>query len=636
MTHSTVKKAEELYRYAGWTGEAEKLYPGLRELAPDLKEGFHLPECLVNDLILRDRLGGKAVGLLRLEYVRKQMNERYSTPELEAKYGPIFEIPKYKFFGTDHYKDFMARNGLSEQKLLSASEEERNRLFEEGSFTKQEDEVLKALFKMFRSKPVAIRSSGRYEYRKGTGYYGRFETKFLANTKSEEEDYQTFVQKVKQVYASTWSDKAIAYRNEKGIKHGDDWMGLVFQEMVGKWRDIKGRKVYAPDVSGVVDYDPYKPVPFYAENFGLNTLTMEGYCIQDVTAGRRSPYNVRMEYDSSHSRCQALNENSEIEEFTLHHPVFAFDREVQEMNYRHSPFRSSKRNKELDQFEKMGRIDILRLLLSHPPNGLQFTFEKTSGILDEPQRIEYSSVDGKLYLYQYSISATLLDRLKNTVDTSEKGVILAKDTDTENIIGHGEFTGPVVWVKRVKCDSTIHEAVVLHRKVLEEAEAKFPEGYLLIVEGSQREDFALGLLRGELFDASESDRVIAVDDKGFVLQDTQKDKENRGTRRIEYPHVKGLLVYPPKEFSSSGHHLEGVIEANTLCMSAPFDAQQSAAHFEDPQSIEVTFKEAELGKHAGEIVEKTRTLGFEVRVSKKPMRIAVDGLNKKAVLHTAE
>lgn len=638
MGHITIRRAEELQRYAGWTAEAEKLYPGLREIVPNLREGIHLPECLVNDLILRDRLGGKAVGLLRLEYVRAQLHRMYGTPELDKKYGPIFEIPRYKLFGTDHYQDFTARNGLTEQKLLSVSEEERMRMFEAASFTKKEEEMLRAFFGTFRGKPVAIRSSGRYEYRKGTGYYGRFETKFLANAKGEEEDYQLFVQKIKQVYASTWSDKAIAYRNEKGIKHGDDWMGIVFQEMVGKWRDMKGKRVFAPAISGVLDYDQYKPMLFNAANFGLNTLTMDGYCVNDVTAGRRGRYNVNMEYDTNHFRCQALNEESEITEFTFFYGNLGmFDREVGEMlRESFSPLWDGRGDNALGHFEKSRELGAFRMLLSSPINALSFVFGKTAEILDEPQRVEYSVMGDKAYLYQYSISATLLDRLRNPVNTGEKGTVLAKDTDTENLIGHGEFTGPAVWVRLARDETRESGGRLLDRRVLEEAEKRFPGGYILIVDTREKERFDLGLLRGELFDSMESDRVVAVDDKGFVLKDTSKGKDNQGTRRIEYPKVRGLLAYPQKELTHSGHHLEGVIEANILAMSAPFDAQQNAAHFEDPQTVEVVITETDYDTTKKKIVKTPAKLTYEVRTSKRPMRIAVDGLNKKAVLHTVE
>jgi len=331
-----------------------------------------------------------------------------------------------------------------------------------------------------------------------------------------------------------------------------------------------------------------------------------------------------------------LNENSEIEEFMLSHSVFGADKEVKEMNQYHSPFRSMKRNEELDRFEKMGRTDILRLLLSHPANGLQFTFEKTSGILDEPQRIEYSSVDGKLYLYQYSISATLLDRLQHPVDAGGRNVVLAQDTGTENIIGHGEFTGPAVWVKLIR-DEEMPPGFekVLHRKVLEEAEKTFPKGYTLIVDTGNQKHFDLLSLRGGLFKSSETDRVISTDERGFVLEDTAKE-ESLGTRRIEYPKVKGLVVYPPKGFSHSGHHLEGVIEANTLCMSADFNEQQNAEQFTEPKKVEIPLAWTRVDETTKQIVEKTGTLKYEVRTSKKPLRIAVDGLNKKAVLHTVE
>jgi hypothetical protein len=298
--------ADELWRYAGWAEDPGSLYPGLHRLSPELKKGAYLPECLFNDQVLRDRVGGKAVGLLRLEHVRRHLNQKYGTD--------LFEIPKYKLWGTDHYSGFLQRNGITPQDLPYMDKASRTAAFMKGTFTEEETEELRALFAHFRGKPVAVRSSGRFEYRKQSGYYGRFSTEFLANRKDDDSDFQAFQEKIKSVYASMWSDDAIAYRKEKKINDADDWMGIVFQQMVGKWRQIKGRDVFSPDVSGVMDQDPYRPEVYFAENFGLNTLTMAGYNIHDVNAGRKTAYNPNMTYETAYARCQALNPDSQIEE----------------------------------------------------------------------------------------------------------------------------------------------------------------------------------------------------------------------------------------------------------------------------------------------------------------------------------
>ncbi|MBU0761686.1 MAG: hypothetical protein KKD39_01560 [Candidatus Altiarchaeota archaeon] len=127
-----------------------------------------------------------------------------------------------------------------------------------------------------------------------------------------------------------------------------------------------------------------------------------------------------------------------------------------------------------------------------------------------------------------------------------------------------------------------------------------------------------------------------MDDRGFVLQDTKTKGENLGTRRIEYPKVKGLVVYPPKAFESSGHHLEGVIEANTLGMSGEFSVEDNVRHFGEPQTFERTIVETHYDGETKEVVKEPKKLRWEVRASKKPLRIAVDGLNRKAILHTID
>jgi len=610
MGHLTQEKAARLHRYAGWASKPDDLYPGLKDVAPGLFEGPYLPECLVNDRLLRDRVGGKAVGLLRLEYVRQSIAEEYGSP--------VFEIPKYKLWGTDRYTDFLKRNNLTEERLLSIPEEQRNSLFNEGFFSPADISSLREIFREFRKKPVAVRSSGRFEYRKESGYYGRFKTEFLANQTDEEADFKLFLDRIKSVYASTWSDSAIAYRNERGISHQEDWMGIVFQEMVGKWRTIQGQEVFAPDVSGVMDQDPYRPHPFNAENFGLNTLTMDGYCIQDVMAGRRSEYNKQMEYNPEEFRCQALGKDSSIVEFTLEYSPHA-SKELIEMHESMDPWRSKKR--ESPELEKL----ILKAW-GTPSTGLPVVFERTNSILDEPQRMEYSVIDNKLYIYQYSLSANYSNRLKNPVDTRDKGVVVAKVEDSENILGHGEFTGPVVWIKRPSGVPDLDNAY-LSREALELAERRFPGGYILMVDNEQKGEsyFDMAYLRGRYFEVSENDRVVAKDETGFVLKDTETGEKSRGERRVEYPKVKGLVVFPKRKFMSTGHHLEGVIEANTLGISGDFNPEEQLQLFEAP--IECPTFVKTYGK-------PDRTVPYQMYVSRNPMRIAVDGLKRSGILHS--
>jgi len=323
-----------------------------------------------------------------------------------------------------------------------------------------------------------------------------------------------------------------------------------------------------------------------------------------------------MEYDSNHARCQALNSDSQIEEFTFNTYTLAMDDEAAEMGACLNPFQTKRRFSEKEM--------LLRLQYGSVEGVLPVIFDETSAVLEKPQRVEYSAVDGKIHLYQYSISANY-QRLMNThVDTSSKGETLVAAEGTDHLLGHGEFTGPAVIIRRMSGDPD-NSYRCLSQKAVAEAERRFPAGYILISDVSEAGKFSLTNLRGIVFDASESDEVVSVDDKGFVLKDTGTDEGSRGERRIEYPHVKGIVIRPDNGFSSSGHHLEGVIEANTLGVSADFDPLKNPGLFDGPLVVEET--ESRYG-------QPPTTAKYEVYLSRQPMRLAVDGGKRKAVLHT--
>jgi hypothetical protein len=269
---------------------------------------------------------------------------------------------------------------------------------------------------------------------------------------------------------------------------------------------------------------------------------------------------------------------------------------------------------ELPMLLKLGTIEA----------ALPVIFDETAAVLDEPQRVEYSAVDGKLYLYQYSISANYNRLINIRPDMTEKGRVVAKAQETDNLLGHGEFTGPVVYIKPMS-DKPDAQRRYLCKAALDEADRRFPEGYILVADLRGASQFDLGYLRGLLFQASQSDEVLSVDDTGFVLKDKQTGERGKGERRIEYPRVKGLLVTPEREFSKAGHHLEGVIEANVLGASAPFDVEAQRELFEEPVVMEGAVPN---------YIDPSGMAQYQVYYSRAPMRMAVDGLKRRALLHS--
>ncbi len=165
-------------------------------------------------------VGGKAVGLIRL--IRLGM-----------------PVPKAFVITTKAFEDFLKANGIREKlasiiKNISSSdiealekiEKEARRLIEEAQLAHDFLEELKAYYREFNGKPVAVRSSAVAEDLEEASFAGQQET-VLGVTSFEE-----LVSAIKRVWSSVFTARSIAYRLEKGIDPSYAQIAVIVQELV--------------------------------------------------------------------------------------------------------------------------------------------------------------------------------------------------------------------------------------------------------------------------------------------------------------------------------------------------------------------------------------------------------------------
>jgi hypothetical protein len=180
------------------------------------------------------RIGGKAAGMLLAARVIKER----AGSELRA----AIRTPESYYIGSDLLYTFMAINNLfhwNDQKYKTETEmrEEYPQVVEEflaGDFPPDILEKLVSLLINVGNVPLIVRSSSLLEDNFGTSFAGKYESIFLPNQGSLEENLHALSQAISRVYASTLNPNALLYRRAKGLQDYDERMAILIQTVVGE------------------------------------------------------------------------------------------------------------------------------------------------------------------------------------------------------------------------------------------------------------------------------------------------------------------------------------------------------------------------------------------------------------------
>ncbi len=194
------------------------------------------------------KIGGKAAGLLLAYSILKKEQEKY-------KDFPKVHIPACYFLCSEvFYRFFEYNNALDFQTIKYKSLEEIKKEYPKikekiMSFSFPEDIVIKlrALLEKFKGIPMVVRSSSLLEDDKNSSFAGMYESIFIGNNKTMEENLKSLLNAIKEVYSSVFSPDVIAYRREKNLIDYDEKMAVLIQNVIG----IKRENYFAPFFAGV-------------------------------------------------------------------------------------------------------------------------------------------------------------------------------------------------------------------------------------------------------------------------------------------------------------------------------------------------------------------------------------------------
>ncbi len=201
-------------------------------------------------LIGTGKIGGKAAGMLLAWRILQQQD-----PDSGYDQSQQVEIPTSYFIGSEVIYEFRLANNLNHfmnQKYRPV--DEIRALYPQvvdahlaGQFSDGiVDQLREVLLHMGRN-PLIVRSSSLLEDNFGFSFAGKYQSYFLANQGTLEENLAALLEAIKRVYASTLNPDALLYRQRHGLIDYDERMAILLQRVQGK----QYGRYFFPSVAGV-------------------------------------------------------------------------------------------------------------------------------------------------------------------------------------------------------------------------------------------------------------------------------------------------------------------------------------------------------------------------------------------------
>ena len=214
----------------------------------------------LDDLIsIRDRMigtgsiGGKALGMLMARGILRRQ-----APELHDQ----LEAHDSFYVGTEVFDTFLVRNGVwwirrqqrDPHTFLHRLDEAQERIMR-GTFTESTQRQLEGMLDYFGEWPFIVRSSSRLEDQYGNAFAGQYESVFCVNHGPREQRLEELLNAIRQVYASSLSEKALRYRQRRGLLEAHEQMALLIMRVSG----TAGGRYFYPHAAGVgLSFNPYR------------------------------------------------------------------------------------------------------------------------------------------------------------------------------------------------------------------------------------------------------------------------------------------------------------------------------------------------------------------------------------------
>jgi hypothetical protein len=193
------------------------------------------------------KIGGKSAGMI-LAY---RIISEVAPPQVRA----AFQIPVSYYLASDVFYTFLMMNGLihwADQKYKTEAQMRVEypiiqKEFSQGHFPNDIIERLRIILDEAGTQPLIVRSSSLLEDNLGTSFAGKYESVFLPNQGTPEENFYALTKAIARVYASGLNPNALLYRHQRGLVDYDERIAVLIQFVQGE----RYRQYFMPHGAGV-------------------------------------------------------------------------------------------------------------------------------------------------------------------------------------------------------------------------------------------------------------------------------------------------------------------------------------------------------------------------------------------------
>lgn len=210
------------------------------------------------------KIGGKASGL---SAIRPFLFEAFEGGESN---GIEVDIPSLLVMRTGIFDRFMQENDLYRLVESDAPDDRVMHAFQNTELPFEVLGDLRALADQVHT-PLAVRSSSLLEDARHEPFAGVYATKMIPNNGTDPDDrFRQLTRAIKFVYASTFAQRAKAYRLATGHPEDEEKMAVIIQELVGKRHHTR----FYPELSGVARSVNYYPMGGLKPEEGVVSLAL--------------------------------------------------------------------------------------------------------------------------------------------------------------------------------------------------------------------------------------------------------------------------------------------------------------------------------------------------------------------------
>jgi hypothetical protein len=206
----------------------------------------------------RGKIGGKAAGMLLAHKILQHKGR-----ELGIEALCDIAIPESWYLASDVFYDFHANNDLfyimnqkyKAHEQMIADYPRAYKAYLSSHLPEQVQAQLLRLLEEVGNEPLIVRSSSLLEDNMDTSFAGKYDSFFLANQGTLEENLHALITGIIKVYAGVIRPEALIYREQMGLTDYDERMAVLIQKVEGQ----RYGRYFFPSLSGVgFSHNPYR------------------------------------------------------------------------------------------------------------------------------------------------------------------------------------------------------------------------------------------------------------------------------------------------------------------------------------------------------------------------------------------